>query len=136
MYKVTITSEDGNSKEVSIGSKNTILDGLENAGIDAPHSCKAGLCTDCAAFIKAGRESVELEAAILDPDATEKGFVLTCSSRVVGEGVELLLGCADKMYDLHFGEFRADHESFQEKSDNKKGFFGGLDAALNLNTEA
>lgn len=48
----------------------------------------------------ANLDNVHLEAAVLDPDISARGFVLTCSATVEGPGVELILGVGDKMYDV------------------------------------
>lgn len=54
----------------------------------------------CAAMVTANLGNVELDAAVLDPDISARGFVLTCSATVAGPGVELELGVGDKMYDV------------------------------------
>lgn len=54
----------------------------------------------CAAMVTANLDNVKLEAAVLDPDISARGFVLTCSSTVAGPGVELEIGVGDKMYDV------------------------------------
>ena len=55
---------------------------------------------DCAAFIVDGRESVELQAAVLDDETTGKGFILTCSAKVTGPGLVLALGVGDDMVSI------------------------------------
>lgn len=57
----------------------------------------------CAAMVTNNLENVELEAAVLDPDISARGFVLTCSATIRGEGVEMELGVGDKMYDVSAG---------------------------------
>lgn len=44
--------------------------------------------------------NVELQAAVLDPETSAKGFVLTCSATIKGPGVEMELGAGEKMYDV------------------------------------
>lgn len=51
-------------------------------------------------MVTANLGNVELDAAVLDPDISARGFVLTCSATVAGPGVELILGVGDKMYDV------------------------------------
>ena len=139
-FDVTIIEQDGKKQVVNIDSDRDILTGLMKAGIDAPCGCRAGMCTDCGAFVMNGKESFELDAAVLDEETTAKGFILTCSSRVTGEGLVLALGVGEDMYESQYGDFRRDHESFQEGGSNddaaKGGLGAGLTAALNLNTEA
>lgn len=54
----------------------------------------------CAGMVSANLNNVKLEAAVLDPDISAMGFVLTCSATVDGPGVELELGAGDKMYEV------------------------------------
>ena len=140
-YSVKIMDMDENKKPVNervveLSGDMTILDALLQAGEDAPHSCKAGLCTDCAVLALSGQESIELEAAVLDPETTEKGFVLACSAKVRGDNISLLLGVGEDMYEDQFGQFRKDHESYQEGGSNSDRKPGQLDGILNLNVEA
>lgn len=133
-YPVKIIME-GEESLIDVDESRDILTGLLKAGFDAPYGCRAGLCTDCAALVLKGRDSIELEAAVLDEETTEKGFILTCSAAVTAPGVELELSVGDDMYESQYGDFRKDHESFQNQG-TKSGIAAGLDAALNLNTEA
>mmetsp|Transcript_5482 Transcript_5482/g.8759 ORF Transcript_5482/g.8759 Transcript_5482/m.8759 type:complete len:184 (-) Transcript_5482:9-560(-) len=117
-HEVSVIGVDGEKKTVQMGDGDTILDSLENANIEAPHSCRTGLCTDCAAFVKAGLNNIKLDAAVLDPAVSARGFILTCSSSVVGPGVEMELGKHEEMYDAQYGTFRDDHEAAQKGSKN------------------
>ena len=137
---------------LNFDTEKTILDNLkthfEEGGLnqEPPFSCCVGLCTECAALVVQGQTNVELEAAVLDEETTKKGFVLTCSSKVKGEGVKLLLRQHEKMYDSQYGNFVKDHASFQESpetlekgSSGKKrggGILDAVNAVLNLNVEA
>ncbi len=125
-----------NERVLELSGEMTILDALLVEGEAAPHSCKAGLCTDCAVLALSGQDNVELEAAILDPETTEKGFLLSCSARVAGDGISLLLGVGEEMYEDQFGDFRRDHESYQEGGSNSENKSGTLDGIFNLTVEA
>ncbi|CAM9518735.1 unnamed protein product [Choristocarpus tenellus] len=109
------------TKTLSIDEDKTILVALEEHDVDAPHSCRSGLCTECAALVTGGRENVHLEAAVLDPAVTEMGFVLTCSASIIGPGVELELGVGEKMYEAQYGSFREDHKSAQSSRPGSMG---------------
>jgi ferredoxin len=126
---------DGTEHMVPINSADTILNQLDKAGLDPPNSCRVGLCTECAALVTANQDAISYDAAVLDPETTAKGFILTCSTRVTGPGVELVLGQHEGMYDSQYGEFRAGYDESQ-KDIQKGGLFGGINSALNLNTEA
>lgn len=139
-YSVKILDMDEDKRPVNerileLSGDMTILEALLQVGEDAPHSCKAGLCTDCAVLALSGQENIELEAAVLDPETTEKGFVLACSAKLKGD-CSLLLGVGEDMYEDQFGQFRKDHESYQEGGSNSDKKPGQLDGILNLNVEA
>ena len=57
-----------------------ILDFALEAKIDAPFSCKSGICSTCRAKLVEGE--VEMgDVHGLEPDEIEAGYILTCSSR-------------------------------------------------------
>ncbi|CAM9675528.1 unnamed protein product [Hapterophycus canaliculatus] len=118
-HDVTVTLEDGGIRSVMAEDGQSILDALEAHDIDAPHSCRSGLCTECAAMVTANLDNVELEAAVLDPEISARGFVLTCSATVAGPGVALELGVGDKMYEAQYGEFRKGHDDAQNSKPGK-----------------
>eukprot|EP00611_Tribonema_gayanum_P026779 TRINITY_DN6462_c0_g1_i1.p1 TRINITY_DN6462_c0_g1~~TRINITY_DN6462_c0_g1_i1.p1 ORF type:complete len:167 (+),score=40.24 TRINITY_DN6462_c0_g1_i1:43-543(+) len=116
---VTFITPAGEEKVVSIEPGTSLLVAAEGADIEAPFSCRAGLCTECAGMVVQGGDNVHLEAAVLDPEVTAQGFVLTCSATVTGEGVVIQLGAGEAMYEAQYGGFRRDHEAMQSK---KSGF--------------
>mgnify|MGYP006091541065 CR=1 FL=1 len=125
-WDVVVRTADGVETSVKVKEGVTILNGLLDAGIDAPSSCMAGLCTECAALVIEGRENVELEAAVLDEETTAKGFILTCSSNIKGP-VKMVIGVGDAMYDSQYGDIVKGYDTFQKGGkDEKKGRFGGL----------
>jgi len=127
---------NGEESKVMVAGVNTLLDELISANIDAPYSCKAGLCTECGAFItQESKKNIDYDAAIIDDDAVEKGFLLTCSARAKGP-ITIKLAMGEDMYEEQYGDFRREHESFQEGGNNSKQRGSTLDGILNLNTEA
>eukprot|EP00752_Nemacystus_decipiens_P010008 g8923.t1 len=70
-------------------------------------------------MVTANLGNVELDAAVLDPDISARGFVLTCSATVAGPGVELELGVGDKMYDAQYGELVQGHNDAQSSKPGK-----------------
>jgi ring-1,2-phenylacetyl-CoA epoxidase subunit PaaE len=76
---------DGRTKRVAFDGAN-ILDSARDAGMPAPFACKAGVCATCRARVISGK--VEMAARYgLSDEEIEAGYVLTCQSVPVGEGV-------------------------------------------------
>lgn len=109
MYEITVIEPMGEEKTLTISGDDTILAGLDKAGVDAPFSCQTGLCTECASLVEKGMENIELEAAILDPKVTAQGFVLTCSAHLTGSGVRMKLGVGDEFYEAQYGDLVDNH---------------------------
>lgn len=65
-----------------------ILDALIPVRTDAPFSCTSGVCGTCRARVTAG--SVEMDVVYaLEPDETERGYVLMCQSHPTSDEVRL-----------------------------------------------
>lgn len=92
-------SYEGQTHEIPIGPEETILEALENIqSIDAnmPSDCRRGNCLTCSArVVRDDHSHLQRGEDGLSPYISEfieqKGYVLTCSSYVKGEGVQLEL---------------------------------------------
>jgi ring-1,2-phenylacetyl-CoA epoxidase subunit PaaE len=62
----------------------SLLEASENAGIDAPYSCKGGVCCSCKAKVVKGSVKMDLNYALTDQEVA-KGYILTCQSHPTSE---------------------------------------------------
>ena len=77
MATITLQTPDGSTETFECDEDTTILDALEEAGIDHPYSCRAGACSSCAMKIVEGSVNQE-EQSFLDDDQMEEGWTLLC----------------------------------------------------------
>ena len=76
---------DGRTRKVEFAEGN-ILDSARAAGLAAPFACKAGVCATCRAKVTAGKVEMAARYGLTDEEVAA-GYVLTCQSVPVGEGV-------------------------------------------------
>lgn len=80
---------DGKETEIIIkDSKISILHAAIKAGLDAPFSCEAGICSTCMAKVFEGTVKMD-ENNILSDEEVAKGFILTCQSHPTSKIVRL-----------------------------------------------
>jgi ring-1,2-phenylacetyl-CoA epoxidase subunit PaaE len=58
----------------------TVLDAALAAGIDAPYSCKNGMCSTCLGRVTTGTAAMDVNYS-LSAEEVAKGYVLTCQAR-------------------------------------------------------
>ncbi|MFL6767291.1 MAG: 2Fe-2S iron-sulfur cluster-binding protein [Sphingomicrobium sp.] len=76
---------DGRTRKVEFTEAN-ILDSVREAGLPAPFACKAGVCATCRAKVTRGKVEMAARYGLTDEEIAA-GYVLTCQSVPVGEGV-------------------------------------------------
>ena len=76
---------DGRTRKVEFTEAN-ILDSAREAGLPAPFACKAGVCATCRAKVTKGKVEMAARYGLTDEEIAA-GYILTCQSVPVGEGV-------------------------------------------------
>lgn len=75
-FEITLDNEKYNFKSKS---KKNILDELLANGVDAPYSCRNGICSSCVCKVIKG-EVIMSENQVLSKDEVEDGLILSCQS--------------------------------------------------------
>ncbi|MHA1530021.1 MAG: 2Fe-2S iron-sulfur cluster-binding protein [Alphaproteobacteria bacterium] len=71
---------DGASRVVEVPKRGqSLLDAALAANLDAPHACKAGVCSTCRAMVLEGEVEMAANHALEDYEV-RRGYVLTCQS--------------------------------------------------------
>ena len=76
---------DGRTRRVPFSAGN-ILDSARASGVPAPFACKAGVCATCRAKVTSGKVEMAVHYGLTDEEVAE-GYVLTCQSVPIGDGV-------------------------------------------------
>lgn len=62
-----------------LDSKKLILDKAIDEGVDAPYSCKGGVCCSCKGKLLKGKVHMKMNYSLTDSEV-EEGYILTCQS--------------------------------------------------------
>ena len=96
MATITLKSSEGEENTFECDDDTTILDALEEAGLEHNYSCRAGSCSSCCMKIVEGEVNQE-EQTFLDDDQMDEGYVLTCVAYPTSEEVTLLTEQEDEL---------------------------------------
>ncbi len=75
---------DDESYEFEMNSSKTVLDAASAADVDAPYSCRGGVCSTCRAKVLKGAVKMNLNYTLTDKEI-EQGYILTCQSHPTSE---------------------------------------------------
>ena len=89
MATITLKTPEGETNTFECDEDTSILDALEEAGLDHNYSCRAGSCSSCCMKILEGTLNQE-DQFFLDEDQLEAGFALTCVATPTSDSVTLL----------------------------------------------
>ncbi|MCO5946743.1 2Fe-2S iron-sulfur cluster-binding protein [Mucilaginibacter sp. RT5R15] len=70
---------EGSNSETNCAKEQTLLDALLEEGINAPYSCKEGICSSCKAKLLDGTVVMKKHASLTDIDIQEN-LILTCQA--------------------------------------------------------
>ncbi|MBT8321358.1 MAG: iron-sulfur cluster-binding domain-containing protein, partial [Eudoraea sp.] len=70
---------DEEEQQLVMDRKETVLDALLKADIDAPYSCQGGICSTCIARASQGEAVMEKNQILTDGEIAD-GFILTCQA--------------------------------------------------------
>lgn len=79
--KITVTL-DGQDTEFIMNQENLVLDSVLEEGLDAPYSCRGGICSTCMALVTEGKAKMRKNQILTDEEVAE-GYILTCQSQPI-----------------------------------------------------
>ncbi|MEM9273653.1 MAG: 2Fe-2S iron-sulfur cluster-binding protein [Cyanobacteria bacterium P01_F01_bin.143] len=100
-YTVEINHQ-GTTEIIQVPEDRTILDVAQDADIDLPFSCNAGVCATCAAQISEG-EILQTDGMGLSPDLQAEGYALLCVAYPRSD-IKLESDKEEEVYGRQFGQ--------------------------------
>lgn len=86
--ELDLEKEDYGSFEVDDGQY--ILEAAESEGLKWPFSCRAGACANCAAILKEGEISMDMQQILSNEEVEDKNVRLTCIGTTETETVKIV----------------------------------------------
>ncbi|MFP4008111.1 MAG: 2Fe-2S iron-sulfur cluster-binding protein [Spirulinaceae cyanobacterium] len=100
-YKVEINYR-GNTYTIDVPEDRKILEVAQEAGIELPSSCTAGVCTTCAAKLSEG-EVEQSDAMGVSPELQAEGYALLCVAYPRSD-IKLESDKEEEIYQRQFGQ--------------------------------
>ncbi|PSN20172.1 ferredoxin [filamentous cyanobacterium CCP5] len=76
IYSVEIHHQGG-THTIEVPEDQTVLAAAQDAGLDLPTSCGAGVCTTCAALVTSGKVE-QSDGMGVSPEMQAEGYALLC----------------------------------------------------------
>lgn len=100
-YQVEINHQ-GKTHTIEVAEDQKILEAADQAKLELPRACTAGVCTTCAAKLLEGKVQQD-DAMGLSPELRAEGFALLCVSYPRSD-IKLVSGQEEAVYDRQFGQ--------------------------------
>lgn len=117
-YKVTLVARNNETRSFECPDNQYILSAAEDAGIDLPATCRAGICGACVARRTSGTidasDVADLSFTLTDEEV-EQGMSLLCMSRATSDCV--FETQSDWGYSLGIAEWKGATGAFTSKPD-------------------
>lgn len=79
---------DREEETFELDSSKSLLDGALDEGIDAPYSCRGGVCSTCKAKVIEGSASMKINYSLTDQEVAD-GYILTCQAHPTSEKITI-----------------------------------------------
>lgn len=93
-------NHQGSTQTIQVPEDQTILEMAQQAGLDLPVSCSAGVCTTCAALITEGSVNQE-DGMGVSPELQGEGYALLCVAYPTSD-IKLVTEKEDEVYKRQF----------------------------------
>ncbi|MEM1395640.1 MAG: 2Fe-2S iron-sulfur cluster-binding protein [Cyanobacteria bacterium P01_H01_bin.150] len=93
----------GKTHTLQVPEDQTILSVAEEAGLELPFSCNAGVCTTCAGKIVNDGTVDQTDGMGVNPDLQKEGFALLCVAYPRSD-LKIETEQEDAVYDRQFGK--------------------------------
>ena len=101
-YTVTINHQ-GQTHTLQVAEDQKILNAADDAKLNLPRSCNAGVCTTCAAKIIGEGSVDQTDGMGVSPELQAEGYVLLCVASPKSD-LTLETEKEDEVYDRQFGQ--------------------------------
>ncbi len=79
---------NGETTSLEVDTSKMLLESFHKSGIEAPFSCKGGVCCTCKAKVIEGSADMKLNLALTDDEVAE-GYILTCQAIATSDNLKI-----------------------------------------------